>query len=68
MFLYSEKAKEEFKKLKKQMLKSMKKDIKEEKPKIVNSAVAEFVDEVNKFKEISRKVPKKGEGREEMVR
>ena len=39
-----------------------KKEVKEE-----NSAVVEFVEEANKFKEISQKIPKKGHGREEMV-
>ena len=51
------------------MLKDMKKAVEVEKPKVSfeNSAVTEFVQEANKFKEISQKIPKKGQGREEMV-
>lgn len=51
------------------MLKDMRKDLNEGKPvaKEENSAIVEFVEEANKFKEISKKIPKKGQGREEMV-
>lgn len=66
---YSEKAKEEFNKLRKQMKKdrSKEQEINRIEAKQENSAVAEFVDEANRFKEISEKIPKKGQGREEMV-
>ena len=51
------------------MLKDLKKGQEVEKieQKEENSAVVEFVEEANKFKEISQKIPKKGQGREEMV-
>ena len=52
------------------MLKNMKKEqennVEEKKPE-ENSVVAEFVEESKRFKEKSRSIPKKGEGREEMV-
>jgi len=50
------------------MLKELKKDTDTDKKekKTENAVVQEFVEEANKFKEISQKIPKKGQGREEM--
>ncbi|XP_046917470.2 spliceosome-associated protein CWC27 homolog [Dermatophagoides farinae] len=74
-----EKAKNEFQKLKKQMLKKLRKeeqaaaattttatasDNDQSKP-IINDAVAEFEAESKKFKEINQKIRKKGNGREQ---
>lgn len=57
-------------KLKKEMLNHLKKESEkvEEVKHVENSVVAEFMQETNKFKETKQKIPKKGQGREEMVR
>ncbi|KAJ6224993.1 hypothetical protein RDWZM_003538 [Blomia tropicalis] len=62
-----EKAKEEFSKIKKQFLKELvRKNENETMKKLpTNSAVAEFAEETNKFREASGKIAKKGKGREE---
>ena len=51
------------------MLKDRKKDLEKDKndKKQTPSAVAEFSEEANKYKEISGQIPKKGQGREEKV-
>lgn len=69
LLFYSEKAKEEFSKIKKQFLKELvRKNENETMKKLpTNSAVAEFAEETNKFREASGKIAKKGKGREEQV-
>lgn len=52
------------------MLKDLRKDVEADRKetKEENTAVAEFVEESKKFKEISSKIAKKGQGREEQVK